>query len=176
MTASLALYQPVSIRIDPYHRLMAFLVASLFTCDLALAHLTGNAGFGPDLVSLLPAFAFFGAIAVYCSWRNLTKCLELTLMLIWAIGVGFGVDALVLAAGHSAAPLADSSLAGMDRMMGFSTPAVVAWIAHFPRWRMGFAIAYNLMPMPVLAALVLPVVFGRTEDTRRFVLAVLAAA
>ncbi len=167
---------PALPRPNTWHTGMAALLAGLLALDLALAHTTHNAAFGSDLASLVPAFLFLAAIAAYCAFRNLTKCLEATLMLGWAIAAGFGVDALVLAAGHSSAPLADARLAAIDRAFGFSTAGVVDWIAQYPHLRAGLAMAYNAMPVLVLAALFLPVVFGQAKSARRFVLAVLIAA
>jgi membrane-associated phospholipid phosphatase len=72
--------------------------------------------------------------------------------------------------------MVDGALARIDAGMHFHTVTVVRMISHLPRVRLVLAIAYALIPLLIVGSLLVPTLFGRVVDSRRFVLAVIIAA
>ncbi len=157
-----------------FHWLMAALVSLLLGSDILLARLTGNAALSTDLADLAPdVLLLFIPVAGYCYWRKMERSFEFTMSLFWAFWIVIGSGLQLIAAGHSGFPLADSRLAAIDHAMGFSTPAVVASVSHYPAIQAFLAFCYRLMPVMVLAAIAVPILSGRTIQTRRFLMACL---
>jgi membrane-associated phospholipid phosphatase len=94
---------------------------------------------------------------------------------IWAILISGALGLLAFIAARSSAPLVDASLASFDRRLGLSAAGVAIWVGRFPVLRLCVIQAYELLSPLAYAALILPVLCGRTEETRRFLMQVLIA-
>ena len=101
---------------------------------------------------------------------------EICLLGVWGALLTHGVSVMIQCAGRTAAPISDSRLAAIDQSIGFSTSAVVHWIANFPFWQRTFAIAYDSVMPLIILALFLPVLCGHTRNAQRYLLAVVIGA
>ncbi len=160
---------------------MAATVIPLLVIDIALERLV-HLNAREDLRVLahvsVGSFGLWLLIAAYCycRWRGMTKLEDISQLLAWAMLVVPAISFLIPVAGRSPYPLVDGALAKIDAGMHFHTVTVVHLVSQFPRLRLTLAIAYNLLPLLILASLLLPPLWGRAMDSRRYVLAVIMAA
>jgi membrane-associated phospholipid phosphatase len=164
-----------------FNLLMAATVIPLLAIDIVLERLV-HLNAREDLRALahvsVGSFGLWLLIAAYCycCWRGMTKLEDISQLLAWAMLVVPAISFLIPSAGRSPYPLVDSALARIDAGMHFHTVTVVHLVSQFPRLRLALAIAYNLLPLLILASLLLPPLCGRAVDSRRYVLAVIIAA
>lgn len=95
---------------------------------------------------------------------------DAALTLPWVVALVFLIPFPTIFAARLHVPLRDSMLARMDTAMGFSVPAIMAWVSHHP-WlnellRHSYSWLFGIMPL----AVILPIVAGRKEAAERFAL------
>lgn len=166
--------EPVGLR-APFHRLIAAILLSLLAADLLLTQAVRLAGFSAQLLQILPGVLLLVLVAGYCQWHNFSKMVEICLLGVWGALFTHGLSVFILAACRTPAPLVDARLADIDGAMGFSTAAVVNWIAGLPVLRQTLAICYDLILPLILMALFLPVLLGQAARARHYLLSVMIA-
>jgi membrane-associated phospholipid phosphatase len=68
-------------------------------------------------------------------------------------------------------PLQDAAFARADAFLGFSTPAIFAWVSVHPFIATLLNVSYGQLPWLLLVAIFAPVLLGRCEAAWRFLLA-----
>lgn len=116
------------------------------------------------------------AACCYCRWRGIITLADASQLLAWTLLVIPAITFLIPVAGRTPCPLVDGGLARIDAGMHFHTVNVVHWVANLPRARRALIIAYDLLGLLVIAALMVPPFARRALASRRYVLAVLFAA
>ena len=116
------------------------------------------------------------AACCYCRWRGITSLGDASQLLAWALLVIPAITFLIPVAGRTPCPLVDGALARIDAGVHFHTADMVRLMSRFPHARRTLVIAYDLLGLLVIAALVVPALAGRARDSRRYILAVLFAA
>ena len=164
-----------SLRRPGFHLAMAISMAVLLIADAWLAILVHLSGIGEALDSL-PGVCLLAALCGYCHWRKYSKLKEVAALAIWAVFATLTLSVLVQIAARSPAPLVDSALAQWDNAMGLSAADAVRWISRFPLLHELLTISYGLLPLMILTALFLPVLFGYPRDSRCYVAAIIVAA
>jgi hypothetical protein len=122
-----------------------------------------------DLVTL--SLSLPGAVLAWCVGRaGLHRLRDGVLAVWWPILVlRLGGPQCWIAA-RSPLPLADRTLAAIDRCLGIDGGAVVRWIAHRPALQSLSECSYNLLPAFLAAALLLPILFRNPYAVHRLVL------
>jgi len=123
-----------------------------------------------------PSVLLAVALAWYVRWRPLPRAIELSELAIFAIILSKIMDILIQIAGRSPHPFADAQLAAIDHAAGFSTAFWVRLIARCWWLRGGLFIAYNLLPILVFSATLVPPFFRDATSSRRFVLGTTVAS
>ena len=166
-----------------FNRIMAVLVGSLLAFDIVLAgflHLNAlqESKAVLELFFGSPGMLILIAACWYCRWRGggLNRLGDVSQLAAWALLVIPAISFLIPVAGRSPFPLVDGGLANIDAAIHFHTVTYVHLVAGLPRLRHGLAIAYNLLPPIIVAALVIPPLCGKAVRSRRYAAAVLFAA
>jgi membrane-associated phospholipid phosphatase len=166
-----------------FNRVMAVTVIALVTVDMILAELVHLNALDELRVLAGLSVGSFGvwvlfAAYCYCRWRGegLAKLGDISQLAVWSLLAIPAIYFLIPAAGRSSRPLVDSALARIDAGMHFQTAAAVRLISQLPLLRHALGISYGLLPLLILAAILVPTLFGRAVDSRRYVLAVIIAA
>jgi hypothetical protein len=102
--------------------------------------------------------------------------LQATELAFWAALTTGGLSVLIQLAGRTPYPLVDGSLARIDAAMHFQTVTVVHLVARLPILRNTLAITYAGLPFLIVASLLIPTLYGRVADSRRYILGVIIAA
>jgi hypothetical protein len=123
-----------------------------------------------------PSVLLSVALAWYVRWRPLPRAIELSELAIFAIIFSQIMAILIQIAGRSPHPFVDGQLAAIDHSVGFSTVYWVRLIARVWWLRGGLFIAYNLLPILVFSATLVPPFFRDATSSRRFVLGTTVAA
>jgi hypothetical protein len=156
--------------------MMGGILAVLFVFDLALlrvAHLTGI-----EATWAVNVPVCYSLIAVCCCpWWKLQRITEAVAIVLWAELATTPLSVIVQAAGRTPSPLADASLARIDGTFGVSIPAIIHWVSRFPVLHSGLAIVYTAGSLCLIfAGLIVPVLIGKAEDSRRFLLGAFLAS
>lgn len=154
-----------------YHWMMAWFIGGLLLGDIVLAQIAHFRRLD-TLLDCLPTACLLGGIACYCDRRNFGRCKEISVLAMWVVLATNALSLLVQVAGRVPSPFVDSSLAGLDRLMGASTGEVVAWVLHYPLLQQLLWASYQSIPVLVLASLLLPTTFGYYKESRCYVFAV----
>jgi membrane-associated phospholipid phosphatase len=72
-------------------------------------------------------------------------------------------------------PLRDALLAKMDKALGFNVPAIAAWMAAHPHWRILSDKSYDVLYLLLPIAMFLPGILGKREAAEQFIVANAAA-
>jgi membrane-associated phospholipid phosphatase len=124
---------------------------------------------GALLVLLLAAAAFY-------RWRRLEKAVNLILMTFW----GVLLTNLYLLPEHLAArrdvPWSDALLARADAALGVTVPDVMRLAEAWPAVAHGLGIAYALLIVLVMLAVMVPPMVGRMDKAKEYAVACLFAA
>ncbi len=164
-----------------FNLLMAGTVLPLLVIDVVLARVVQlNAREELRTIAGLsvgsPGLWILVAACCYCRWRGMTRLGDLSQLLAWVLVVAPTISFMIPVAGRSPYPLVDGALARIDAAVHFHTVTIVHLMAHFPRLQHTLAIAYALLWVLVVAALLVPTLSGRAVDSRRYVFAVLIAS
>jgi membrane-associated phospholipid phosphatase len=157
-----------------FNRLMTLSLAVLIPLVIILAkvaHLIGLV----QLLAMWPSFLVLVAALCYCHWRKLSKLIEPCELVLWALALVGTIPALIQAAGRSPRPLVDGTLAAIDARMQFSSASVMHLTGQAPHLDAAFAVFYDLVPLFMVAALLVPVICGHTSASQRYVLGIVCS-
>ena len=169
-----------------FNLLVGSLLAAVAVADLVLArlvHLTSSSQrLVPGLLALMPGLLVLLVVSLYCRRRfcstraeGYSRLGEISTLAIWALVAVTVLTALTMIAARTPAPLLDASFAQIDGAMHASVATIVRQVAHLPALRKALVFSYNLLNVFALAALILPVMAGRLEHSRRYLLSVIVA-
>jgi len=147
-----------------FHLLMAG--AAVFASSLFIGACLGGsirvAGFPTELGGIALIACMLVPLPAYWQQKGNIEKRDAALTIVWALLLSLLLPLPFLVVGRLHLPLQDASLAAFDHMVGFSTPAVMAWASHS---RIGVALNFSYMllqPFMVLAVLV-PALAGKPE-------------
>lgn len=157
-----------------FHHQMAYANAIILTLTLigfSLTHtyLRHLAGIAIGCVALI---AIALPLPLYLYEKKEFYWFESVLTIIWAAVVYGLLHFFVVSAGRFGArfPLYDSMFVYLDRRLGVSVPAIMAWAPH--HWIGQLADrSYSLLVPMLVFTMVVPIFLGRLEYTRQFVIA-----
>jgi membrane-associated phospholipid phosphatase len=157
-----------------FNRLMTFTLAVLIPFVIILAKAAHIDGLS-QLLDQWPGMLFLVAVLLYCHWRKLSKLIEPCELVLWSLALVGLIPALIQAAGRSPRPLVDGTLAAIDARMHFSTASVMHLVGQAPLVDVAFDIFYNLVPLFMVVALLVPVTCGHRSASQRYVLGIVLA-
>jgi PAP2 superfamily len=158
-----------------FHVIIAGLIAVLFLCGFILAQIVHLSGVWQIFERLEGAYLAM-PLSWYCWWARHQRLKESCLISLWAVLATNAIVILVQVAGCSRAILVDGTLAQIDGALGLSTGAVVAWVKSYEWLASTLWVVYWSLPLMILAALFVPILFGHLDHSRRFLLSVVIAA
>ena len=169
-----------------FNLLVGSLLAAVAVADLVLARLvhlsSSSQRLLPGLLALMPALMVLIVVYLYCRRRfrstraeGYSRLGQISTLAIWALLAVTLLTAITMIAARTPAPLLDATFAQVDGAMHVSVAAIVRQVAHLPALRKAFVFSYNLLNLFALAALILPVMAGRLEHSRRYLLSVIVA-
>jgi membrane-associated phospholipid phosphatase len=146
---------------------------SFFVIVLAkIVHLGGMA----QMLQVWPGFLIMAAGLYYCGWRPLPKLIDSSELAIWGVLLTGLLARLIQIAGRSSRPLKDQALAAIDGRVHFRTACIVHLFARLHPLGAALSIAYDLLPLLVIAAILLPPFCGHVNASRRYILSIVLAA
>jgi membrane-associated phospholipid phosphatase len=160
---------------DRFHWVMAGIAILLLVGEAWAARQVGLSGFFQIADCWFGLFLLAGVL-LYSRWRQFERFVEACWLAGWAVLMTNLLGPLMQIAGRAHSRLADASLAHIDAQLHFSTGAIVHWVANVPALRLILAGAYELVLPLILAALLVPVLSGRTKASRRYILSITFAA
>ncbi len=155
--------------------MMVVILLALGSFEIVLGkivHLSGMA----QVLDVWPGFLIMTAGLCYCRWRPLPKLIDSSELSIWAVLLTGLLARLIQIAGRSSRPLKDHALAAIDGRLHFRTAFIVHLFAQLPTLGVALSIAYDLLPLLVIAAILLPPFCGHVNASRRCVLSIVLAA
>src|SRR5579871_1166823 len=161
--------------------LMAITVLPLLAADVVLAELV-HLNAGQELRSIvsvsLGSFGFWILVGayVYCRWRGMTRLDDVSQLLAWVMLAVPAISFMIPIAARTPYPLVDGALSRIDAAAHFQTVNIVRLFSEVPRIRHAFALAYNVLWILVVVALIAPPLAGRALHARRYIVAVLFAS
>jgi len=137
-----------------------------------VADLVGCARFGLSGAGLsfsaTCAAVFLIAIGEFDRRRGFEKLQEFARLAFWFVVLTNTLTVLFQLCGRSSRPLVDFQLLAADHWLHLSTAGTVHWVIHHPALGAVPAVCYTLVPGLILLSLLIPVVSGRKEAGRRF--------
>ena len=162
-----------------FHRLMGYLSGLTGLAALLLSFSTHYNGALTRFFVFPIAIGFVVAVVLPIAWafqkwrhEHLPVALELTMTAVWVAIMWALASILLQAAALTPFALADTTLANIDRRFLIQTVTVVHWISNYPVVRSLFRVAYAALDPLTILAFALPILCGRPEHSRRFLVAV----
>ena len=153
--------------------LSACVVAAISLCGYYFFQLTMSL---PQALPLVLLLLLLLAGALQYRLRGERKCFQVVMMVFWIILVTNCHFFPMYMAARQKVPLNDELLARCDRALGFEVPDVLAAIEPYPGLGPFLLTIYmTLIPLMTLAA-VLPPLFNRFDDSKRFIIGCIVAA
>jgi membrane-associated phospholipid phosphatase len=123
-----------------------------------------------------PGLALLLLVLGYCTYRSFPRLIEACVLAIWAVLLTNTLALLILIAGRSQRPLVDRALFMIDSQARFSTVSIMHLAARLPLLNRTLDLAYGLLPVLIVAAVLIPVLAGRSLEARRFIVGIVLAA
>lgn len=159
---------------SPFYVAMGAVMAVLLPLEIVWCHVDRLGGLDHIWGSVPSLVVLMGCLA-YCQWRPLPKLIEVIEMVILTVVLSNFLSVLVQLAGRNHNPMIDPQLARMDSWAGLSTVAAVHWMAAWPVVRLVLALAYNMILLFMVAALIIPSLVGKGRWSQQFILSVTVA-
>lgn len=156
-----------SSRILALHKRIAIVFLLLFVLSLLGSYSTGLPAPTTPAVFVLTVVLLLPGIVLHEAGQVDHRDAALTLP--WILLLSALIRSFALIAARFEFRLQDSSLAAADNALGLSTPAVMAWAASHGLAE-PLARTYGLLQWMMLAAVFVPVVFGRARTAEKFLL------
>lgn len=159
-----------------FHVRMAYasaivLIGSFAGCEFTSIRVTGMGG---HAAALLLAWAMWLPLPCYWSEKHRPALRDAVLTIPWALLFAVILPFPVLIAARLHMPLQDSLFAAVDRSLGVSVPAIMAWANH--HWLGSMANeSYGLIPAFLPAAFLAPALAGKPRHAQEFLLGNLIA-
>jgi membrane-associated phospholipid phosphatase len=125
-----------------------------------------------DGLNLVSFFLPLGSSIWYCRWAKHQRLTQATSMFGWAVAVGVFTPALVFMAARSAMPLRDRFLASCDQAIGLETPTVLNFVGRYHWMNKTFWWSYSSLPVLIALSAILPLVFGKFQAAREYLISV----
>jgi len=161
--------------IAPFHRLMLVTLAILIAGEAILAKAVRLEGLS-QLFAPWPGLVLLLLVLAYCTIRSFSRLIEVCVLAIWAVLLTNTLALLILIAGRSHRPFVDRTLFIIDSSAHFSTASIVHLAARLPPLNLTLDLAYNLLPLLMVAAVLIPALAGRAETSRRYIAGIVLAA
>jgi len=159
-----------------FHALMAAIILPVALFSLCGAHAWQVAVAPGQLAARGALLALLLAGAAFYRWRRLEKAVNLIMMTFW----GVVVTNLYLLPEHLAArrdvAYGDGLLARMDAALGVEVPDVLRLMDAVPAVARLLAVAYGLLIVLVMLAVMVPPMCGRMDKAKEYAVACLFAA
>ncbi len=159
-----------------FHALMtaiALIVIALSAWGLHLARIHLSPGQVVPRVGLL---ALLLAAAVFYRWRRMPRAVDLIVMAFWGILISNLLLLPMYILGRRPVAFCDADLARWDARLGLEVPDVLRILPSVPLLGRVLEIAYGLLIVMIVLAIMVPPLYGRMDRAKEFALASVAAA
>jgi len=154
-----------------FHLIMAVMAVMLTACDLVVARIA-HVGTHEYFLGAAYSLLLLGIALGYSRWRRLTRLVDASELLMWAVVFTSVLSVLIQLAGRSPRPLIDDRLSRLDAVLHFKTAVAVQLVARVPAIRKALVFSYELAGPLIIVSVMLPPLLGYANASRRYMLGI----